>query len=250
MYHIALCDDEALQRQITGEILDRYIAGRKLAATVRKFSGGQELLNAMYDETFDIYILDIVMPEMNGIELGFSLRKAEHKTGQEGAIIYLTTSPDFALEGYHAKAAAYLLKPVQEKELYAALDIAIETLSDRHEKSLLIKTAEGTVRLSFDNILYVEQIDRIPHYYLRDGSCVSGITMRASYQETMTPLLADSRFCLCGASFVFNLHHIRSITKNTVTLADGKQVAVPKRAVAALHTAWMQYWLKGGSKNV
>jgi len=31
---------------------------------------------------------------------------------------------------------------------------------------------------------------------------------------------------------------------------EGKRVAVPKRAVAALHTAWMQYWLKGGSKNV
>ena len=250
MFHIALCDDEAVQRQITGEMLDRYIAGRKLAATVRKFSGGQELLNAMYDETFDIYILDIVMPEMNGIELGLSLREAEHKTGHEGAIIYLTTSPDFALEGYHAKAAAYLLKPVQEKELYAALDIAIETLSDRHEKSLLVKTAEGTVRLSFDNILYVEQIDRIPHYYLRDGSCVSGITMRASYQETMAPLLEDGRFYLCGASFVFNLHHIKSITKNGVTLAGGQKVSVPKRTFSALHTAWMQYWLKGGSKNV
>ena len=115
MYHIALCDDEALQRQITGELLEKYISGRKLAARVHKFSGGHELMNALYDETFDIYILDIVMPEMNGIELGLSLRRAEQQSGGEGAIIYLTTSPDFALEGYHAKAAAYLLKPVKEK---------------------------------------------------------------------------------------------------------------------------------------
>ena len=107
MFHIALCDDDARQIQLTHKLLDNYLSLRGVAAKIWEFSNGQALLNAMYDETFDLYLLDIVMPEMDGIDLGMELRKSD----ENGVIIYLTTSPDFALQGYQTKAASYLLIP-------------------------------------------------------------------------------------------------------------------------------------------
>ena len=77
VFHIALCDDEAAQRQLTHKLLDSYFSSRGAAAKIWEFSDGQGLLNAMLDETFDLYLLDIVMPEMDGIDLGMELRKSD-----------------------------------------------------------------------------------------------------------------------------------------------------------------------------
>ena len=241
MFHVALCDDEAAQRQLTHKLLDSYFSSRGAAAKIWEFPDGQGLLNALPDKTFDLYLLDIVMPEMDGIDLGLELRKAD----QNSVILYLTSSPDFALQGYSVKAASYLLKPIQEEKLFSALDDALKTMSDRRTQSMMVKTAEGMVRLLLDDILYVEQIDRLPHYYLRDGDHVTGVTIRTSFQEAMQPLLADKRFYLCGASFIFNLYHIKSVTKSGAFIGS-RQTPVPKRAAAELNTAWMHYWLEGG----
>lgn len=242
MFHIALCDDDARQMQLTHKLLDNYLALRGVAAKIWEFSNGQALLNAMYDETFDLYLLDIVMPEMDGIDLGMELRKSD----ENGVIFYLTTSPDFALQGYSVKAASYLLKPVQEEKLFSVLDDALKAISDRHEQSIMVKTADGMSRLLLDHILYVEQKERAPRYYMKDGSCVVGVTIRTSFQDTIRPLLADKRFYLCGASFVLNLHCIKSINKADVLFVGGQQTTVPRRSAAELNTAWIHYWLEGG----
>ena len=242
MFRIALCDDNARQRQLTHKLLDSYFSLRSTAAKIWGFSSGQALLNAMCDETFDLYLLDIVMPEMDGIDLGAELRKSD----ESGVIIYLTTSPDFALQGYSVKAASYLLKPVQEDELFRALDDAFKAITNRREQSIMVKTADGMSRLLLDHILYVEQKERAPHYHLKDGSCVVGLTIQTSFQDTIRPLLADKRFYLCGASFVLNLHRIKSINKADVLFVGGQQTTVPRRAAAELNTAWIHYWLEGG----
>ena len=242
MFRIALCDDDVKQRQLTHKLLDNYLSLRGAAAKIWEFSGGQALLNAMCDETFDLYLLDIVMPEMDGIDLGTGLRKSD----ENGVIIYLTTSPDFALQGYSVKAASYLLKPVREDELFRALDDAFKAITNRREQSIMVKTADGMSRLLLDHILYVEQTERAPHYYMKDGSCVVGVTIQTSFQDTIRPLLADKCFYLCGASFVLNLHCIKSINKADVLFVGGQQTTVPRRAAAELNTAWIHYWLEGG----
>jgi len=245
MFCIALCDDEGPQRKFTRRMLEDYFARRDLTAKICEFAGGRELLDALREQRFDLYLLDIVMPELDGIRLGVALRDRD----KDGLIIYLTTSPDFALESFDARAFSYLLKPVREEKLFAVLDDAI-ALRERHDASVIVRTAEGTVRLSLDSILYVELASRAPRYYLNNGSHVAGVTIRASFQDAMKPLLDDKRFHLCGSSFVFNLRHIRSMNKSKVFFDGERWAAPPRRAFPALQSAWMDYWLEGGGQNV
>jgi len=245
MFCIALCDDEGPQRKFTRRMLENYFAKRDLAANICEFASGWELLDALREQHFDIYFLDIVMPELDGIQVGVALRDRD----KEGIIIYLTTSPDFALESFNARAFSYLLKPIREEKLFAVLD-DIFSLRERHDASVIVRTTEGAVRLSLGSILYVELASRAPHYYLNDGSHLAGMTIRASFQETMRPLLDDRRFHLCGSSFVFNLHHIKSMNKSKVLFDGGRWAAPPRRAFPALQSAWMDYWLEGGRRNV
>ena len=60
MLHIALCDDEADHRQLTHELLNTYFADRGVAAKIWRFPDGQSLLNAVLDNPFDLYLLDIL----------------------------------------------------------------------------------------------------------------------------------------------------------------------------------------------
>lgn len=246
MLRIALCDDEAGQRQATGRLLSGYMAQHHLAARVREFASGRELLNAV-EETgpFDLYILDIVMPEMNGIDLGLLLRQ----TDREGAILYLTSSLDFALESYQVRAFYYLLKPVEEGRLFGLLDEVVDTLRKKREGGVQVKSHGGTVRLFFDSILYAELMSRTVRYHLRDGGFVDSMTLTGSFREAVSPLLEDPRFLLCGASFIVNLYYVKIVDKNGAVLSDGSSLGLPKAACSALRAAWSDYWLEGGTGN-
>lgn len=74
--------------------------------------------------SFDLYLLDIVMPEQNGIEVGLSIRKLDGL----GLIVYLTTSPDYAVDSYLTNAFHYLLKPVRWEQMVSVLDRAMDIL--------------------------------------------------------------------------------------------------------------------------
>ena len=242
MYRIAICDDEAVQCRLTRSLVEDYLSLHDLTAKIAAFTTSQDLVNAVYEAPFDLYLLDIVMPKINGIALGTEIRK----TDPDGMIIYTTTSPDFALESYGVKAFSYLLKPLKNEQFFPVLDDALNACIKRRERCIMIKTQTTQARIPLDNILYVELKTRAAHYYLKDGNCLTGSTLKTSFQEAMQPLLENKNFFLCGASYVLNLHHIQSVTKTHVQFPGELSVPIPKRVYTALHTAWANYWLEAG----
>lgn len=244
MLHIAICDDDAAELAQTRALLDEFLASRALAARVREFAAGKELLFDLEDSgAYDLYLLDVVMPEMNGIELGVKLRE----TDEHGAIIYLTTSEDFAIDSYSARAFWYLVKPVAPDKLFPVLDKAVAALQKRLDEGIAVKTRDGIERLLFDDIYYVVSVDRSAHFVHRGGVTGSS-TSSTSFQEKTEPLLADRRFRRCGASLVLNLHFVKTVDKSGATLRTGERLELPRRAAADLRDAWAQYWLKGDRK--
>ena len=72
MFSIAICDDEAWYvQQITNFVREYLNFHPELSGRVHTFLGGQELLcQAEEAGGFDLYLLDIIMPELNGIQTG------------------------------------------------------------------------------------------------------------------------------------------------------------------------------------
>lgn len=243
MLRLALCDDEASQRAATGELLRQYAQARpELAVQLSVFASGWELLAAVEEEGegFDLYLLDIVMPELSGIELGMKLREL----GCSGAIIYLTISPEYAVDSYAARAFYYLVKPVEPAQLYRVLDEAVQALEKQRDACVMVKTKEGLHLARFGEILYTELCSRVIHYYLADGSRLESVTVRSSFQEEMAPLLDDPRFFLCGASFVANLFYVTAVEKNCLRLDGGRQIPLARRLAAQAKRRWSDYWLE------
>lgn len=241
MLKIAVCDDEPEHLEKTAEMLRAYFRARPLlSGQVSSFESGQALLERSKAQNgFDLYLLDILMPGLNGIQTGRGLRAL----GDGGEIIYLTSSNDFAVDSYDVRAFFYLLKPVEEKKLFEVLDAAADKLDRRRNAGVVAVTQGGSRRILLDHILYVERAGRIMRYYCTDG-IVDSQTIRAPFREMAGPLLADPRFYLCGASFVLNLQHVTGVKGQAALLDNGASVTLPRTAAAAFKRAWGKYWLE------
>lgn len=238
--NIAICDDEAVQRGEIQRMLSGYLeAHPSLEGKLWTYSEGKALLEQAGEMGgFDLYILDILMPEFSGIEIGRRLRAL----GDGGEIIYLTNSNDFAADSYDVRAFFYLLKPVEEEKLFRVLAGAVEKLLRKKNRSMVVNTMQGPRCVLFHKIRYTERIGRVIRFYCTDG-VVDSTTIRVPFREAMAPLLEDRRFCLCGASFVVNFQYVTGVNGPIVILDDGQSMALPKAAASDFKKAWGGYWL-------
>lgn len=237
---VAICDDEEQQLRRMTALLRAYFQSRPdLKGEVETFQSGRALLGRMkQSSSFDLYILDILMPELNGIEMGRRLRAR----GDGGEIVYLTSSNDFAADSYDVRAFFYLLKPVEEKKLFQVIDGAVEMLNRRRNSAILVNTADGPRRILLERIRYVERVGRRIRYHCTDGA-VDSQTIRIPFRETVASLLTDRRFSLCGASFVLNFQHVAGVNGQIALLDDGQSLALPRAAATDFKIAWGNYWL-------
>ena len=128
---VAICDDEKTQLSITKASLED--AYKSLDLVVDTYTSGVKLLNAIEGIHYDLVILDIEMPELNGIDTAKHLRKIEEKT----AIVFLTSHMEYALEGYEVNALRYLTKPVNTEKLLEIITYLLE--QKKKDKRILRK---------------------------------------------------------------------------------------------------------------
>lgn len=116
MLQIAICDDEEIQLRQTAALVNTYLRARPgVSGRIAMFQSGADLLERVQSVSgFDLYVLDILMPAMSGIDVGRRLRAL----GEGGEIVYLTSSNDFAADSYDIRAFFYLLKPVEQEKLF------------------------------------------------------------------------------------------------------------------------------------
>ncbi len=241
MIKMALCDDDAEQRASTVRLLQVYAAQRpELAVKLSVFSSGPEVLAAEEKGAqFDLYVLDVVMPEMSGIELGVRLREQ----GCTGAIVYLTVSPEYAVDSYEAQAFYYLLKPVEQERLYKVLDLVAASIAKHRAACVTVKTKDGLRLVPVDGIAYVELAGRSACYHLAGGEKIESVTMRTAFQTEMAPLLANWGFFACGASFVVNFYYVTSVEKRFLTLEGGDRVPLSRGQMSQIRQQWSDYWM-------
>jgi len=237
---IAVCDDDEDQLEAIRWLLARWLRKKRAGqGQITTFRSGEALLDQIGDwGGYDLYILDIIMPGLNGIETGKKLREQ----GEGGEIVYLTMSQEHAVDSYLTRAFFYLLKPVEEGQLFSVLDAAAEQLDRRREEGVMVALPHGTRLVLLDRLLYVERVGRIVRYHCTDCT-VDSRSIRVSFRETVAPLLADPRFYLCGASYVFNLQRVVGVSGGKAQMDGGEEVELPHRWIMPFKTAWGDYWL-------
>ena len=113
MLQIAVCDDSPDFLQLAVDMVERWTEQSRIQTEIYRFDNGDALLAKNAVTHMDIIFLDIIMPLQSGIDTAKELRQSDNAA----RIIFLTSSPEFALESYEVKAQGYLLKPLHREKL-------------------------------------------------------------------------------------------------------------------------------------
>lgn len=235
MVRIALCDDNEIQRSILMDFLTDY-CNTKSEVSVENFPDGKSLLaDVLKNGKYDVYILDIVMPDMNGMEVATTLRMMK----DTGEIIFLTASVDYAAVSYDVEALYYMVKPINPDKLTRILDKAIE--SKREDDSFELKTKQGGIILKPSDVMYVSAENRSACYYLKDGRKCEGLALRKSFADAVKHLSQRDAFAFCGVSCLVNLEYVDVIDNESAMLSDGTQLYFPRATYADFKKAWSDF---------
>lgn len=236
---IVICDDCIEDLVIIKNLLLTYKRiYPKVEFEMEKFSDAAKLFAKIQRrELADIYILDMIMSEKSGIDIGNQIRKA----GNDIIIIYITSSEDYAMEAYGVHAVRYLLKPVKKEKFFEAMDYALSYMSRKTEPVYLLKTKEGFMSIPYSRIEYIENASRHLEVSLMSGERVKSIFIRRSFDEEIQEILNNGGFIQVHKSFIINLSYVKKLTMNSVIMENGRNIPVSRARALGVRKEYLLY---------
>ena len=232
---IAVCDDSSIDRRLIAELLECYFKNKPVECRITEYCNGIDLLSDFQEgRWFDIVFLDIFMNHLLGMEVARRLRNMKYA----GGIVFLTATPDYAVESYDVDAAGYLLKP----NSYEKLSRIMDRLTLSYDAKLYhIRRRSSVLSVPYAEILFAES---------NNAKCILHRTGQRSYTvykrlDEIEQELNDRRFLRCHQSFLVNMDHIRRADKQ-FELFTGDVVQVRQRDVKAIRRAYLDYAAHNG----
>lgn len=237
MLQIAICDNQSAELAITLAYTQNYLEINRVNANIQQFSHADKLLAACKKESFQIYILDIVMPMVNGIEVGGEIRSLD----REAQILYTTVEPSFALQAFSVHPISYLLKPIDKQQFFDALGLGISKVIHNRELTILVKTRDGFCVLPLFSVVCCEYTNHAVIYELVDGRQITSVVTRHPFSTFTGALFRDKHFLQTHAAFVLNMRYVEFFSRKEFVLRGGVAVPIAKKMYQEVSEKYMDY---------
>lgn len=239
MLNFVFCDDNRLQIEILEEFFKEFNRQHKEKIRTRHYFSGERLLsNVKNVNEVDVFILDLIMPGLNGIQVAERLRAR----GYKGKLVFLTATMDFVLDAFSVQAYDYVLKPVDFPTLTMKVEKVQRELEEAPEHKVIVHTKEGKRSVLLRDVLFIHLEGRTPFYRLTDGTEIEGGPGRSSFREMVADFLESGIFALCGAGVAVNLTHVRSFLNATVIFDDESELVCTRSKVQSFRDALRKHW--------
>ena len=215
--HIAIVEDDQTTRAQLVSYIDRYFDGDARFYRIDEFSDGLEILDD-YRATYDLILLDIQMAHMDGLKTAQEIRQVDENV----CLVFITNLANYAIRGYSVNALDFVLKPVNYLMLEPILQRVEKLLARRASQYVTFPTEQGLIRLSVDQVFYVET----------DGHMVLIHTDREVYRmrETMKEMekqLSLLGFYRCNNCYLVNMNRLERVEKSIVRIA-GQELSISR----------------------
>ena len=227
---VAIVEDDPTCRSQMEEYIRQYGQEHGQSFEVESFADGGQIV-AQDTAHFDIILLDIEMPGLNGMEAAEKLRARD----TDVVLVFVTNMAQYAIRGYAVGALDFVLKPISYYTFRVRFERAVHRVLQREGGQVLLTLPDAVVRLSTRDIYYVEVQNRQLHYHTARAEYVLRGTMQQAEQE-----LGRYHFVKCNHWYLVNLRHVSEVRRDTVVVA-GQELAISRRNYTAFLTALTNY---------
>lgn len=239
MIKIAFCDDDMEVLHQMNELLDRYRVERNEDITYAAFQSPFELLTEIEKGIRpDILFLDVVMPGQNGMDVAKEIR--QYDTNMK--IIFLTSSPEFAVESYSVGAYFYQLKPIWEESFFRLMDAVLAECEKKKKNSLILRSKDGITRIDLQQLEYCEVLGRKLLFHLEDGAVLESA---GSLDDLAGQLMQYSNFFRPHRSFLVNMEYIQNISSRSIKMVNDAVIPIPHGKCSEIKNTYMEYVFSG-----
>ena len=239
MIKIAFCDDDMEVLHQMNELLDRYRVEQNEDITYAAFQSPFELLTEIEKGIRpDILFLDVVMPGQNGMDVAKEIR--QYDTNMK--IIFLTSSPEFAVESYTVGAYFYQLKPIWEESFFRLMDSVLSECEKKKKNSLILRSKDGITRVNLQQLEYCEVLGRKLLFHLENGAVLEGA---GSLDDLAGQLMQYSNFFRPHRSFLVNMEYIQNISSRSIKMVNDAEIPIPHGKCSEIKNTYMEYAFNG-----
>lgn len=239
MIKIAFCDDDMeVLHQMNG-LLERYRVERNEDITYAAYQSPFELLTEIEKGISpDILFLDVVMPGQNGMDVAKEIR--QYDTNMK--IIFLTSSPEFAVESYTVGAYFYQLKPIWEESFFRLMDSVLAECERKKKNSLVVRSKDGITRIDLQQLEYCEVLGRKLLFHLENGAVLESA---GSLDDLAGQLMQYSNFFRPHRSFLVNMEYIQNISSRSIKMVNDAEIPIPHGKCSEIKNTYMEYAFNG-----
>ena len=235
MLKLAFCDDDPAALNELQTLLNQYCTQNKQKIEATCFSSPLNLINAITKgEQFDALFLDVLMPGENGISIAAEIRQYDNNI----KIIFLTSSPDFALESYWVDAFFYQLKPITKDNFFRLMDSVFSDYQKEQQQGLIIRSKNGITRIDLNHLEYCEVMGRTLLFHLTNGSVLDHT---GSLEQLSQQLASYEKFLRPHRSYLVNMDHIETLSYRAITMVSQEKIPIPHGKFSELKAKYLNY---------
>lgn len=232
-YHVAVCDDERFAADAIASAAERELSHRGAQADIEVYTALEELAKRMDSVGFDLVLLDIEMPGIDGIQFGRALREIGFGTD----IVYVSNSEERVFESLSLRPLGFVRKSHFNADMADAMETFVrERRKQSANRTITLKMVHAMGTFDIDDITYVEAHRREKTVHLANGRTEEVLTTLDEMGEKLAPY----GFFRVHKGFLVNFAHVRQVTPQGFVVGKDT-VPIGRSKVSEARHAYMDY---------
>ena len=239
MIHIAICDDDRKYAKEIELMVEECCSKTGNMYHSEIFERSMKLIEEMEKRKyFDIFLLDIKMPKIGGMELAAKIRDLS----PQAIIIFISSYEKYVFQSFKVQPYRFIPKKRMTDMLPDAIKDALELAKKQQEEFYVVENQNVLERISLSNILYIWHQGKYAYIEKADGD---SIKVRKSLKQIFMELPAKD-FVWADRGRIVGSMQIDRIEGNEIILKDKKRISVSQDRITDVKNQMREYWIKGG----
>lgn len=237
MLRIAICDDEEKilfkLEETTGIFFKTHCVDCKIQTYQSSGNLWYDLKDGIY---YDMFLLDIEMPQVSGMDLAEKIRDAS----PAAKIIFITSHLEYAITAYEFSVFRYIPKTQIEEKLPLALRDFYKLYCLERDEYYTIEVKNHVERLPYREIHYILKDGKYAVFHLQGGRV-------NSVRKTLSQVFGEigrEYFCYADRGCIINLANVTGMDGDRILLPGGEELMISRSNVAEFKAALLRFWGK------